>query len=90
MDYVHKQPSTIQGQFHFIFLSWTEYTTIFNRDMKNLDLFCGSCLEVPDCGPEPNSTSPEKFVGGRISSAFDWNQHYSGLAPFIIYVSPED
>jgi len=53
-----KQPSRMQGQGNFIFGSWAEHATIFDWDLKILDLFCGGCPGVPDCGPWSVSTSP--------------------------------
>ena len=41
-----------------IFRSWVERATIFGQDLKNLDLFCGGCLEILDHRPRPLSTSP--------------------------------
>ena len=31
-----------------LFQSRVEQATIFSWDLKNLDLFCGGCLQVPD------------------------------------------
>jgi hypothetical protein len=58
MGYMDKQPSRMQGQGNFIFGSWAEHATIFDWDLKILDLFCGGCPGVPDCGPWSVSTSP--------------------------------